>query len=366
MKKVTLDICLVCVLLMVCTAYAQESYVAGTLRPGDVLRVSVFGMSEFNTMVRIEESGLISFPRCGYVQAAGRTSREVADELADALKKVAADPYVDIFVESWGPRTVFVLGDVVKSGVSLELPTFGYMTALQAISAAGGFAPSADLSKVGVLRRDPKTKELVRHSIDVTALVSDENGGDEFVLQPEDTIVVPKAPPIYISGLVKNPGEYFIDTKRLPQCSEIITRCGGVSVGANTDEVVIVRRSLNNQPNEVITVSLNDIQKDNFASDVLIRPGDHILVKEAGIYVLGEVRSPGLLKTMPDIRLTATKAISFAGGFTQIADRGEVRLIRNGEIIVLNLKKIYKQASNLDDDIELKCGDILFVQESWF
>ena len=347
-------------------AFGEGEYIIGTLRPGDVLHVSVFGTSEFNTKVRIEESGYISFPQCGLVKAAGRTSREIADDLALALKNVIADPYVDVFVESWGPRTVFVLGEVMHSGISLELPTYIRITALQAISSAGGFTQSADLSKVCVLRRDPETMKLVRHNIDVSALTADEQIGEEFILAPEDTIIVPKAPPVHISGMVKNPSEYYIDTQRLPHLSEILTRAGGVSNGADVDAITIIRKDAATGHQEVLVASLSDIEQGNFKNDIVILPGDHIMVREAYIYVLGQVHSPGPLHVMPSVRLTATRAIALAGGFTKIADRTEVRLFRNNQVTVLNLKKIYNDEQTLVQDVELRCGDILFVTESWF
>ena len=66
--------------------------------------------------------------------------------------QMVTEPLVDVIVSNWAPRTVYIIGEV-KSSSSLELPTFGRMTALQAISAAGGFTESADLNNVAVLRR---------------------------------------------------------------------------------------------------------------------------------------------------------------------------------------------------------------------
>jgi protein involved in polysaccharide export with SLBB domain len=117
------------------------------------------------------------------------------------------------------------------------------MTALQAISAAGGFTEGADLNNVAILRRNPNDKkEIQRFKLDVTALASRQSGGDEFILQPEDTIVVPKAPPVYIAGEVRNTGSFYIDTQRPPLCSEFVARVGGLLEKADEKNILVVRQ----------------------------------------------------------------------------------------------------------------------------
>ena len=269
--------------------------------------------------------------------------------------------HVDVFVQDWGPRRIYILGEV-KSSQSMELPTYGRMTALQALSAAGGFTESADLNNVAVLRRSEG--KLIRHKIDVSALVSRQSGGDDFKLLPEDTLIVPKAPPVFIAGEVGHPTTIFIDTQRPPLVSELIIRAGNMKPGADAGNICIIRANAKGE-RDMIPASLKSQVLGNYENDVRIAPGDYVLVGAAEqIYVLGEVKKPGPLTLPPDKTITASQAIALAGGFTQVAKQNDITLIRNKEIRKINLKKLYNSIENMERDETLRNGDILFVQES--
>ena len=97
----------------------------------------------------------------------------------------------------------------------------------------------------------------------------------------------------------------------------------------------------------------------------MIAPGDYILVNSAReIYVLGEVEKPGPLVVGPNKVITANQAIALAGGYTKLAKKTGVSLIRDKEVIILNLKNLYNSTNRLEQDVELRNGDILFVPES--
>ena len=353
-------------LAIVCSAAfvtAQENS-ASVLRPGDVLNITVFRMNELSQEVQIGEDGTFAFPLCGYVQAGGLTPKAVALALTEELGKQINQPQISIFVSKWAKRTVYLLGEV-NSSMSLELPTYGDMTALQAISAAGGFTERADLNNVAILRRNPNDKtEIQRFKLDVSALVSRQSGGDEFILQPADTIVVPKAPPVYIAGEVRNTGNYYIDTQRPPMCSEFVARVGGLLEKADPKDILVVRQAEDGTRMR-LPVSLALSGPGQFENDLKVEPGDYILINPAReIYVLGEVDKPGPLVVGPNKTITASQAIALAGGYSKLAKRSGVNLIRDKEVITLNLKNIYNSTSRLDQDVELQNGDILFVPES--
>ncbi|NLF93077.1 MAG: hypothetical protein GX564_04230 [Oligosphaeraceae bacterium] len=336
------------------------------LRPGDVVQIRVFRVEEFSRSVRIGDDGSFTFPQCGSIEALGKSPKDIAAVLTERLSKLVATPHVDVFVESWGPRTVYILGEVNSSSMSLELPTFSRMTALQAISAAGGFTASADLTNVAVLRRNQDSQKLVRMPIDVSALVSKDSGGDEFILQPEDTLIVPKAPPVYVSGYVNSPGIYQIDTQQPPLCSELLVRVGGLSEEADVNDVRIVRRNAQGV-RETIKVPLKDVRTGKYEADVVVLSGDYLIVGSAEkIFVLGEVNAPGPLTVPPGVTITASRAVVLAGGFTQIARERAVMLIRGQEISELNLRKFYQDPERQARDVELQNGDILFVPESFW
>ena len=355
----------VCALTIHLFGEEPKTFSASSLRPGDVLSITVFRVSEFSKSVRIEEDGTFHYPFCGEIKAVGKTPKQVARELEDLLKSQVSNPQVDVFVTEWAQRTVYVLGEV-KSSMSLELPTYGHMTALQAISTAGGFTESADLTRVAVLRRDASGKNLVRLPVDVTALASIGSGGDSFILEPEDTLIVPKAAPVFITGLIGSTGVQNIDTQNPPLCSELIVRCGGLKDGADQDRIRIIRTE-EKGTTTILTVSIRLLDDGTFANDIRIKPGDYIIATAASqIQVFGEVNHQGPLLLRPDETITASQAITRAGGFKPTARKGDVILIRDKEFRHINLKKLYESEKAMNNDIQLKNGDILFVKESLF
>ena len=342
----------------------SKEWKASALRPGDVLSISVFRVPEFSKDVRIDEDGSFIYPLCGEIKAAGRTVRTIAKEIEVRLKDQVTDPHVDIFVREWASRTVYILGEV-QSSKSIELPRYSKMTALQAISAAGGFTQYADLNNVAVLRRRADNDAILdRIKIDVSALVSRTSGGDDFKLHPEDTIVIPKAPPVYLTGAIKSPGVYYVDTQRLPLCSELIIRAGGLEIGADVNMIRIVRMNDSEERN-VIMSSMRFREEGIYDNDQVVQPGDYVFVGLAEqIYVLGCVGKPGPLTLGPYTTVTASRAVALAGGFTSVAKTGDITLIRGNDMTSINLKKLYSSVENMERDIELKPGDILFVKES--
>lgn len=342
------------------------SSAANNLRAGDVLKISVFRLPEFDTVVRIEQNGCFRFPQCGEIKAVGLSTGDVARELTVRLEKNnITKPYVDVFVQTWEPRKVYVIGEVKNGGMSLDLSPTGTTTAMQAISAAGGFSESADLQKVMLLRRSQG--KVVRLPIDVSILTTAVSAAStEVVLETEDTIVIPKSLPVSVSGLVKTSGTFFVNTAQLPTVSEMISRSGGLTEGADAERVLLIRFGTDKK-RSVFAVPLTTVMKGQFQEDLVVQPGDSIIVNAVNqIYVMGEVKTPGALNLRPGISITASRAVALSGGFTQIAKKSEVILIRGNEIQKLNLSKAYDSIKNLGLDVELKSGDVLYVKESLF
>lgn len=79
------------------------------------------------------------------------------------------------------------------------------------------------------------------------------------------------------------------------------------------------------------------------------------------VNVGGEVKTPRRVEFTVD--LTVLAAINSAGGFTEFANEGKVRLLRNGEVTTVNVKKARTQPQL---DIRLQPGDTLEVPRSFW
>jgi protein involved in polysaccharide export with SLBB domain len=121
------------------------------LGAGDVFEVRVYGEDELTRVYRVPPSGRIHFPLVNEVHVAGKTPREIEDEVRSRLMEgYIRDPFVSIYVQEYNSKKVFVLGQVARPG------TFNFqrgMNVVEVISLAGGFKPSANPDYVVVTRK---------------------------------------------------------------------------------------------------------------------------------------------------------------------------------------------------------------------
>ncbi len=79
------------------------------------------------------------------------------------------------------------------------------------------------------------------------------------------------------------------------------------------------------------------------------------------VNVSGDVRTPRRVEYTAD--LTLLGAISAASGFTEYADQSKVRLLRDGKVMIVNVKQVRRDPSL---DIKLRPGDQIEVPQSWW
>jgi protein involved in polysaccharide export with SLBB domain len=75
----------------------------------------------------------------------------------------------------------------------------------------------------------------------------------------------------------------------------------------------------------------------------------------------GDVRAQQRVPFTAD--LTVLGAITAAGGFTEFADQSKVKLLRDGKVIMINIKDVRKDPSK---DLKLKPGDKIQVPQSFW
>lgn len=79
-------------------------------------------------------------------------------------------------------------------------------------------------------------------------------------------------------------------------------------------------------------------------------------------YVLGKVAKPGMFNVSR--RITVLQALALAGGLTTFADESNIKIVRNADGRVFNLKFNYKEVKegrHLDQNILLQRGDTVVV-----
>ena len=145
----------------------------------------------------IDKEGLIRFPILGEIMAAGKTKKQLRDEITQQLvdKKLLIDPIVDVRYLNF---RVSVLGEVARPDV-LTVPS-EKISIFEALSLAGDITIFGNKEQVAILREVNGKKTL--HRIDLTA--SEIFSSPYFYLQSNDVIYVePRAAKVVESSAVK-------------------------------------------------------------------------------------------------------------------------------------------------------------------
>lgn len=156
----------------------------------DLIAVTVYQDLEMNRKVRVNANGTVSMPLIGAVKVGGMTLIEAQAAIEGKLAQYLVNPQVSLFIEEYGNKTVFVMGEVQRPG-SYPIPTESRLTVLEAISTAGGFTPVAGQDRTRVLRNVNGVS--VSYTIEVKAITQQGQKEKDLVLEPNDVIYVPQS-----------------------------------------------------------------------------------------------------------------------------------------------------------------------------
>jgi len=154
----------------------------------DELEVRVRYHERLNETVKVRPDGRITLENFEEVYVAGMTPAEFDQAITKAYAAVVHDPDVTVFVRGFAGLSVYVLGEVDKPGMVEMKPN---MTALQAITVAGGPVRGAKLNSVMVLRRDG-TGEYQADRLDLSRSAINQVQPQDQYLRPQDLVYVPR------------------------------------------------------------------------------------------------------------------------------------------------------------------------------
>jgi polysaccharide biosynthesis/export protein len=188
-----------------------------------------------------------------------------------------------------------------------------------------------------------------------------------------------QAKPIYVSGAVVNPGQFVMSQEMT--VVDAILLAGGLLFNA-ADEALVHRRPSSVSPEdagrepsaaaglEPLRVDLRPIKEGRFLENTLtLKRGDVLVIPDMAMnpfYVVGEVLEPRNFFYVPGQTLTASQAISWAGGPTPTAKMSDGMLVRyDDEGMRHELKTDYAAIlRGQQPDFELQPHDIIFVPGS--
>ncbi len=204
------------------------------LGAGDLIEVSVYNVPELTTKARVGNSGDVYLPLIDYVHVEDLTTEEAQSLIQKRLEDggFVRNPHVTIFVDESSSQGVTLLGEVAKPGV---YPDLGDHKLYELISMAGGFTQSA-ARKVSIVRRN----QLQPINLTLPRNLADDLSSNVDIL-PGDTIMVPRAPIIYVVGDVGRPSGLLVDNGSLTVL-QAIALAGGTNKTAKMGGVRIIRK----------------------------------------------------------------------------------------------------------------------------
>ncbi|MEL6196273.1 MAG: polysaccharide biosynthesis/export family protein [Pseudomonadota bacterium] len=179
-----------------------------TLKPGDVLEVTVLEDANLNRSVLVRPDGRITLPIVGSVEAGGRTPEQLRGVIVSRLSRdFVTPPTVSVALSALGARNqldeqeriegefgelpgqVFVVGQVGRPG-GYEFDVEKPISILQAISLAGGPGPFAATKRIQIRRAGDTGEQVFLYNY------RDVEKGDPaqrpIILEDGDVIVVPE------------------------------------------------------------------------------------------------------------------------------------------------------------------------------
>ena len=171
-----------------------EDYSQYLVGPRDILNITVWEHPELTIPAGqyrsaessgniVGEDGTFFYPYAGVVKAAGKKVEDIRAELTEKLSRYIEQVQLDVRVISYRSQRVYVVGEVNQAGIQVvkDVP----LTVLEAINAAGGVKPEADLRNI-TLTRDKRT-----YSINLLALYEGGDISQNVLLKQGDVLNVP-------------------------------------------------------------------------------------------------------------------------------------------------------------------------------
>lgn len=136
---------LLAALLAAAPALAAQDDPAGTVRPGDVVRLRVWQEPDLSGDFAVHETGAVVLPKLGPVQAGGLTDAALRERVVAGFGEYLQHNSIEVTVL----RRIQVLGAVRNPGL---YPVDGTMSIADVLAVAGGTATDGLPGRVQLLR----------------------------------------------------------------------------------------------------------------------------------------------------------------------------------------------------------------------
>lgn len=226
--------------------------------------------------VEVQSNGMIFFPFAGEVQAAGRTVREVRNELTHKLAKFVVDPQVSVRVQSFNSQKAQILGEV---NFPRPIPiTSSPLRILDAIALAEGLKDSADKVEATLVRGNE------RIIIDMGKLLDGDMGQNHLMLDGDVlNIDSNRYRQIVILGEVNKPITMPFDRRGM-SLNDALVAANGISQSfSNAKGIYVLRNRTTDKKPTIFQLNMQNATALLLADRFPLHARDVVYVDTAGV-----------------------------------------------------------------------------------
>ncbi len=286
-----------------------------TIGPRDLLKITVASGRDQEkpepVMVRVAQNGTVDVPLIGVTKVAGMEAHVAGQTIAQAgiERQIYVRPYVTVEIDSKAVRSVTVLGAVQEPGVH-ELP-YGNCNLVTALAAAGGLSEDAS-TEVEIIRQptenhsglagDPlvsgndnvqlasyqsnhsqagnhgRSRPLQVMRMDLSEGQT-QTHADTRLVDRDVVKIIPRAEEmVFVTGLVRSPGQYEMPLDQDVHLLDAIAMAGGQSSPV-ADKLLIIRR-VKDQPQPIVINASLSAAKRNGRENIRLAPGDTVSIEQ--------------------------------------------------------------------------------------
>ena len=331
---------------------APAGYVLG---PDDELVINVYGYSEKQYRLTVNEEGEIFIPNVGPINVSGlsieQATEKIKSKLASTIYRAINSGKTKVQITLGRIRSirVTVIGQAKKPGT---FPVSSLTTLYNILYLCGGPTPMGSYRDIKIIRGNE-----VKRTADLYDFLVDGNNKDNIMLQEGDIVKIPYYKNrVTISGSIKREGKFeMLDNETF---GDLLGYCGGFTDNAFKGAVTVVRIS----PTEKEIIDLDASQFNTFK----INGSDKYIVRKLQdvfgnrIVISGSVLRPGQYELVPG--LTIKSLIEKSGGFTRDAYTKRISVFRYFQNKMPTMVSVdLDSSSGINNDIALIKDDSVAV-----
>jgi len=256
-----------------------SSYIVG---PGDVLSVTFWKASTPNiSSVLIREDGKISYAFLDDLKVEGLTTSQIDSLITTSLRKYIKDPRIDVTVEKYNSKKVFLMGEFKLKGDNNTYSLKGKTTLLDLVWEQG-ITKDANMTSVTVNR---KGKIM---TFDISKVFAEGIIEQNLILEDGDKIKIAKLPEeekkkkIYVLGQVDTPAVYKFTKKT--NIAEVLSFSKGLEHVKMSRNINVIRGDFANP--KIIPIDTKKLfRHGDLSQNIALYDGDIVFVPRSDIQI---------------------------------------------------------------------------------